>query len=216
VQYYTTRGWAVLDVNYGGSTGYGRAYRERLNGQWGRVDVDDCVAGVRHLGASGEIDLTRVAIRGGSAGGFTTLAALAFANTFKAGASHYGIGDLQALASDTHKFESRYTDRLVDPDQWSDRSPVNHIEDLNCPVIFFQGSEDKIVLPNQSEAMLTALRAKGLAVAYLLFEGEGHGFRQADNVKAAIEAEYLFFARVFGFEPAESLPEITIENPTWT
>ena len=214
VQYYTSRGWAVADVNYGGSTGFGRAYRERLHGAWGQVDVEDCAACVRHLVGQGLVDPARIAIRGGSAGGYTTLAALAFTNAFKAGASHYGVGDLEALAADTHKFESRYLDTLVgDADAMRDRSPINHVERLNCPVIFFQGAEDKVVPPNQSETMRDALAAKGIAVAYLLFDGEGHGFRRAENVRRAIEAEYAFFARIFGIEPAGGLVDVDIENP---
>lgn len=213
VQYYTSRGWAVADVNYGGSTGFGRAYRERLHGAWGQVDVEDCVACVRHLVAEGLVDPARIAIRGGSAGGYTTLAALAFTNVFKAGASHYGVGDLKALATDTHKFESRYLDTLVgDAEAMRERSPINHVERLNCPVIFFQGAEDKVVPPNQSETMRDALAAKGIPVAYLLFAGEGHGFRRAENVRRTIEAEYAFFARIFGIEPAGGLVEVEIEN----
>ena len=214
VQYYTSRGWAVADVNYGGSTGFGRAYRERLNGAWGRVDVDDCAACVRHLVGQGLVDPARIAIRGGSAGGYTTLAALAFTNVFKAGASHYGVGDLEALAADTHKFESRYLDTLVgDADAMRARSPINHVERLNCPVIFFQGADDRVVPPNQSETMRDALAAKGIPVAYLLFDGEGHGFRRAENVRRVIEAEYAFFARIFGIEPAGGLSDPDIENP---
>ena len=216
IQYYTSRGWAVLDVNYGGSTGFGRAYRERLNGKWGIVDVEDCVAGVRHLASNGRIDMNRVAIRGGSAGGYTTLAALVSTNVFRAGASHYGIGDLAALTADTHKFESRYTYRLVDEADIESRSPIHHVERLSCPTIFFQGTDDRIVPPNQSEAMFEALKAKGIPVAYRVFEGEGHGFRRAENAKRAIEDEYLFFAKVFGFEPADDLPDIPVENATWT
>ena len=198
VQFYTSRGWAVADVNYSGSTGFGRAYRERLNGGWGVVDVADCVACVRHLVAAGRADPARVAIRGGSAGGYTTLAALAFADVFKAGACHYGIGDLRALDDDTHKFESRYVGTLTGGGKAiEDRSPINHVDRLNCPVIFFQGADDKVVPPAQAEAMRDALRAKGIEVEYLLFEGEGHGFRRAENIRAAIDGEYAFFARVF-------------------
>ena len=216
IQYYTSRGWAVLDVNYGGSTGFGRAYRERLNGRWGEVDVEDCVAGVRHLAFAGRIDPDRVAIRGGSAGGYTTLAALAFSTVFRAGAVHYGIGDLAALARDTHKFESRYVHRLVDEADFAARSPLGHVDRLNCPAIFFQGAEDKIVPPNQAETMFAALRAKGIPVAYLLFDGEGHGFRKVENARRAVEAEYFFFGKVFGFEPADDLPEVPVKNATWT
>ena len=213
VQYYTSRGWAVADVNYGGSTGFGRAYRQRLEGTWGETDVDDCVACVHHLIAQGRVDPARVAIKGGSAGGYTTLAALAFTNVFRAGASHYGVSDLKALAADTHKFESRYLDTLLgSPEALAERSPINHVDQLNCPVIFFQGAEDKVVPPNQAESMRNALAAKGIPVAYLLFAGEGHGFRRAENVKRAIEAEYAFFATVFGFEPADDLPGVDIDN----
>ena len=216
VQYYTSRGWAVLDVNYGGSTGFGRAYRERLNGQWGVVDVEDCVAGARHLASEGKVDINRIAIRGGSAGGYTTLAAVTFADVFRAGASHYGIGDLAALARDTHKFESRYVQRLVDEADFDARSPLRHAARARCPMIFFQGSDDRIVPPNQAESMFAALKANGIPVAYLLFDGEGHGFRRAENAVRAIEAEYLFFARIFGFEPAEDLGDIPVENAPWT
>ena len=216
IQYYTSRGWAVLDVNYGGSTGFGRAYRERLNGRWGVVDVEDCVAGVRHLAFEGRIDPDRVAIRGGSAGGYTTLAALVFSRTFRAGAVHYGIGDLAALARDTHKFESRYIHRLVDEADFADRSPLGHVDRLNCPTIFFQGSDDRIVPPNQAEKMFGALREKGIPVAYLLFEGEGHGFRKVENARRAIEAEYFFFGKVFGFEPDDDLPEVHVKNAAWS
>ena len=216
VQYYTSRGWAVLDVNYGGSTGFGRAYRERLNGQWGVVDVEDCVAGARHLASAGKVDINRIAIRGGSAGGYTTLAAVTFADVFRAGASHYGIGDLAALARDTHKFESRYVDRLVDAADFDARSPLRHAARVRCPMIFFQGADDRIVPPNQAESMFAALQANGIPVAYLLFDGEGHGFRRAENAVRAIEAEYLFFSRIFGFEPAEDLGDIQVENAPWT
>ena len=213
VQYYTSRGWAVADVNYGGSTGFGRAYRERLAGTWGKTDVDDCVACVKRLVADGRVDPARVAIKGGSAGGYTTLAALAFTDTFRAGASHYGVGDLKALAADTHKFESRYLDALLgSAEALHERSPINHIDRLNCPVIFFQGTDDKIVPPNQAESMRDALAGKGIPVAYVLFEKEGHGFRRAENVRRAIESEYAFFARVFGFDPADDLPELCIDN----
>ena len=216
VQYYTSRGWGVLDVNYGGSTGFGRAYRERLNGQWGVVDVADCVAGARHLASEGRVDINRIAIRGGSAGGYTTLAAVTFADVFRAGASHYGIGDLAALARDTHKFESRYVNRLVDEADFEARSPIRHAARAQCPMIFFQGSDDRIVPPNQAESMFAALKANGVPVAYLLFEGEGHGFRRAENAVRAIEAEYLFFSKVFGFEPADDLDDISVENAPWT
>ena len=208
IQYWTSRGIAVLDVNYGGSSGYGRAYRERLNGQWGIVDVDDCVNGARYLAERGEVDGNRLAIRGGSAGGYTTLCALTFRDAFKAGASHYGISDLEALAKDTHKFESRYLDRLIGPyperrDLYIERSPIHFTDRLSCPMILFQGLEDKVVPPNQAEKMVEAVRAKKLPVAYLTFEGEQHGFRKAENIKRVLEAELYFYSKVFGFELAE-------------
>jgi dipeptidyl aminopeptidase/acylaminoacyl peptidase len=212
-QYYTSRGWAVLDVNYRGSSGYGRAYRTALDGNWGILDVTDCEDGVQYLVRSSQVDPDRVAIRGGSAGGYTTLAALTTSKCFHAGASHYGIGDLQALANDTHKFESRYLDGLLgDTDALIDRSPIHHLDRLHCPAIFFQGSDDKVVPPNQSQSMAEALGAKGIPVAYLEFPGEGHGFRQAENIIRAIESEYGFFCRVFGIVPAEELPDIPIDN----
>jgi len=216
IQYYTSRGWGVADVNYGGSSGYGRSYRERLDGKWGIVDVHDCEDVVAHLAKLGRVDPERVAIRGGSAGGYTTLAALTFGDTFRAGASHYGIGDLETLARDTHKFESRYLDRLIGPypaarNLYVERSPIHHIDRLKCPVVFFQGLEDKVVPPNQAEAMVDALRRRQLPVAYVAFPGEQHGFRQAANIKRALEGEYLFFARVFGFTPADELPPLDIE-----
>lgn len=217
IQYWTSRGFAVLDVNYGGSTGYGRTYRRALDGAWGVVDVEDCVAGAQWLVAQGLADPDRLAITGGSAGGYTTLCALTFGDVFKAGASHYGIGDLEALARDTHKFESRYLDRLIgkwpeDRAVYEARSPLHHAEGLNCPVVFFQGLEDKVVPPNQAEGMVAALRDKGIPVAYVAFEGEGHGFRQAANIRRALEGELAFYGRVFGFEPADQIDPLDIEN----
>jgi dipeptidyl aminopeptidase/acylaminoacyl peptidase len=217
IQYWTSRGVAVLDINYGGSAGYGREYRERLSGRWGVVDVDDCVNGAKYLAERGLVDGGRLAITGGSAGGYTTLCALTFRDAFKAGASHYGVSDLEALEVDTHKFESRYTHKLVAPyperaDLYRERSPINHTDLLSAPVIFFQGLEDKIVPPNQAEMMVDALRAKGLPVAYIAFEGEQHGFRQASNIKRALDAEFYFYSRVFGFEPADAIEPVTIEN----
>jgi len=217
IQYWTSRGFAVIDVNYGGSTGYGKTYRQRLDGQWGIVDVDDCVNCARYLIKRDEVDGERVAIRGGSAGGYTTLAALTFRSLFKAGASYYGIGDLEALKKDTHKFESRYLDRIIGPyperrDLFVERSPINFVDRLSCPVIFFQGDEDKVVPPNQAEMMVDALRQKGMPVAYLLFEGEQHGFRKATNMKRAIEAELYFYSRTFGFNIADSIEPVLIEN----
>jgi dipeptidyl aminopeptidase/acylaminoacyl peptidase len=189
-------------VNYRGSSGYGRAYREGLRGAWGQVDVDDSAAGARYLAARGSVDPERLAITGGSAGGYTTLCALAFGDTFRAGASYYGVSDLEALARDTHKFEARYLDRLVGPyperrDLYRERSPLHHADGITCPVIFFQGSEDPVVPPNQAEVMVEALRARGVPVAYVVFEGEAHGFRRAENVSAALEAELAFYLDVF-------------------
>jgi dipeptidyl aminopeptidase/acylaminoacyl peptidase len=217
IQYWTSRGFAVVDVNYGGSTGYGRAYRALLDGQWGIVDVDDCVAAARGLSEAGRVDGDRLIIRGGSAGGYTTLSALAFRDVFHAGASHYGIGDLMALARDTHKFESRYLDRLIGPLPGSEavyeaRSPIHFTDGLDCPVIFFQGLEDKVVPPNQAELMVAALTAKGLPVAHVTFPGEGHGFRAAANISRALEAELCFYGRVFGFTPADDIPAVDIRN----
>ena len=217
IQYWTSRGFAVLDVNYGGSTGYGRSYRQRLDGQWGIQDVDDCVNGAMYLVTHGHVDGKPIAIDGGSAGGYTTLAALTFRDVFKAGASYYGISDLEALVRDTHKFESRYLDRLVGPypaarDQYIQRSPVHFTDRLSCPLILFQGLEDEIVPPDQAKMMFEAVRAKGLATAYLAFEGEQHGFRRAESIKRALDAELFFFSRVFGFELAEPLAPVDIQN----
>ncbi len=216
-QFWTSRGFALVDVNYGGSTGFGRAYRERLNGRWGEVDVRDCVRAAEHLVAAGKADPDRLAITGGSAGGFTTLSALVFTDRFRAGASHYGVSDLEALARDTHKFEARYLDRLVGPYPeakaiYEARSPLRHAERLSCPVIFFQGLEDAVVPPNQAEMMVEALRKKGVPVAYLTFEGEQHGFRKAETIRTVLLAELAFYARVFGFTPADPVPELTIKN----
>ena len=197
-QYWTSRGFAVLDVNYGGSTGYGRAYRERLAGRWGIVDVDDCVHAAEHCVEQGWCDPRRLIIKGGSAGGYTTLAALAFRDVFQAGASYYGVGDLEALTRDTHKFESRYLDKLIGPYPESralyiERSPIHAVENLSAPLIFFQGSEDKVVPLEQAEAMVAALRAKGVQAAYLLFDGEQHGFRRAETVRRCLDAELYFY-----------------------
>ncbi len=197
--FWTSRGIAVLDVNYGGSTGFGREYRERLRRNWGIVDVDDCVNGAKFLAERGLVDAKRVVISGGSAGGYTTLAALAFRDFFQGGASYYGVSDAAALARDTHKFESRYLDWLIGPfpemeERYRERSPVYHADRLSKPVIFFQGSEDAVVPPNQTEMMVEALRRKGNAVGYFLFTGEQHGFRQADNIKRCLDAELAFYA----------------------
>lgn len=215
--YWTSRGFAVLDVNYGGSTGYGRAYRERLDGRWGIVDVQDATSGARHLADTGVVDGTRMAITGGSAGGFTTLAAATFTDVFAAGASHFGISDLATLATDTHKLESRYCDGLVAP--WPDghhvyaeRSPIHHVNRLTTPLILLQGTDDRVVLPDQAELMARALREKGLPVALVLFEGEGHGFRALESQVRALEAELSFYAQIFGFEPADPIERIAVEN----
>ncbi len=220
VQYWTSRGFAVVDVNYGGSTGYGRAFREELLGQWGVVDVADCLAAARYLARMGRVDGARLAIRGGSAGGFTTLAALARDDTpFAAGADHFGVADLEALARDTHKFESRYLDRLVGPypearDVYVERSPIHHVERLNRPLIVLQGSEDVIVPPAQSETIVDALRERKVPVAYLLFEGEQHGFRRAENIRRSLDAELSFYAQVLGFNlpAAEGIEPVPVEN----
>jgi len=217
IQYWTSRGIGVLDVNYGGSTGYGTEYRRRLNGAWGIVDVDDCVNGAKFLVAEGKVDGDRLMIDGGSAGGYTTLCALTFRDVFKAGASHFGVSDLEVLDRDTHKFESHYDHTLIGPyperrDLYIERSPIHFVDRLSCPVIFFQGLEDKVVPPNQAEMMVDALRKKGVPVAYVAFEGEQHGFRKAENIKRSLDAELYFYSRVFGFELAEEVEPVTIEN----
>ncbi|TQM14317.1 S9 family peptidase [Pseudonocardia kunmingensis] len=220
VQYWTSRGFAVVDVDYGGSTGYGRAYRQELLGEWGVIDVADCLAAARHLAAQGRVDGERLCIRGGSAGGFTTLAALAREDTpFAAGADHFGVADLAALAADTHKFESRYLDRLVGPypearDVYEQRSPIHHVDRFTRPLIVLQGAEDEVVPPNQSEMIVDALRAKGTPVAYLLFDGEQHGFRRAENIRRALDAELSFYAQVLGFDlPAEEgIEPVVVDN----
>jgi dipeptidyl aminopeptidase/acylaminoacyl peptidase len=217
VQYWTSRGFGYLDVNYRGSTGYGRDYVQQLAGQWGIVDVQDCIDGAQYLVEQGLADVDRLAISGGSAGGYTTLCALTFHDVFKAGASYYGVSDLAALAQDTHKFESRYLDRLVAPypagaDVYHARSPINFPEKLNCPIVFFQGLEDAVVPPNQATMMVDALQQRGVAVAYVPFVGEQHGFRQAANIKRALEGEFYFYAQVFGFQPADVIEPIKISN----
>jgi dipeptidyl aminopeptidase/acylaminoacyl peptidase len=218
VQFWTSRGFAVADVNYGGSSGFGRASRQRLNGQWGIVDVDDMVAAAQFMVAAGKADPNRLAIRGGSAGGYTTLAALTFRpGVFQAGASYYGVSDIEVLARDTHKFESRYLDTLIGPypaarDVYRARSPIHFVDRLSCSLILFQGLEDKVVPPNQSEMMAAAVRAKGLPVAYLAFEGEQHGFRKASTIVRCLEAELLFYGRVFGFTPTDQIAPFPIDN----
>ncbi len=216
-QFWTSRGYAILDVNYGGSGGYGRAYRDRLVGQWGLVDVADCAAGAVAMGEQGRVDPARLAVKGGSAGGYTTLRALTATTVFTAGISQYGIGDLETLATDTHKFESRYLDGLVGPypadrDVYVERSPIHHVDQLSAPILLLQGLDDKVVPPNQAEEMAEAARAKGLPVAVLMFAGEGHGFRRAENIQASLAAQLYFLGRIFGFTPADEVAPIPIDN----
>ena len=216
-QFWTTRGFAILDVNYGGSTGFGRAYRDRLIDNWGIVDVRDCADGAVAMGEQGLADPRRLVIRGGSAGGYTTLCALTETDVFAAGISLYGIGDLEILATDTHKFESRYLDKLIGPypetrARYIERSPIHHVDQLSSPILLLQGTEDKVVPPNQAAMMADAARAKGLPVAMIMFEGEGHGFRRTDSIKAATEAQLYFLGRILGFEPADDVPPIKIDN----
>jgi dipeptidyl aminopeptidase/acylaminoacyl peptidase len=213
-QFWTSRGFALVDVDYGGSSGYGRAYRQQLNGQWGVVDVDDCVAAADHLAAAGEVDGRRMTIRGSSASGLTTLLALT-RGIFAAGASLYGVVDLAALATDTHKFEARYLDGLVGPwpeaaDLYRERSPIHHAEELAAPLIIFQGLDDKVVPPAQAEVLVDALRRAGLPFAYLTFEGEAHGFRKAETIQRVMEAELSFYAQVLGFNPADDIEPVRI------
>ncbi|XWS21140.1 hypothetical protein CRYUN_Cryun30bG0030000 [Craigia yunnanensis] len=214
IQYWTSRGWAFVDVNYGGSTGYGREFRERLLGRWGIVDVDDCCSCARFLVEHGKADMERLCITGGSAGGYTTLAALAFRDTFKAGASLYGVADLSLLRAETHKFESHYLDNLVGNEKdYFERSPINFVDKFSCPIILFQGLEDKVVPPDQARKIYQALKEKGLPVALVEYEGEQHGFRKAENIKFTLEQEMLFFARLVGrFNVADSVTPIKIDN----
>ncbi len=217
IQFWTSRGFGVVDVNYGGSTGFGREYRERLRGRWGIVDVDDCINAARHLIDSGKADPDRVLVRGGSAGGYTTLASLAFRDFYKAGASYYGLSDLEGIVKDTHKLESRYLDGLIGPyperrDLYLERSPVHSAHRINCPLILFQGLEDKAVPPSQAEYMLEAMRSRGLPVSYVPFADEQHGFRRAENIKQSIGNELYFYCQVFGIEDADSAVQVEIEN----
>ena len=216
-QYWTSRGFAVVDVNYGGSTGYGREYRKRLKGQWGIVDVDDCANAARHLASEGLVDGNKLAIRGGSAGGYTTLCALTFREDFSVGASYFGVADAEALATETHKFESRYLDGLIGPYPeakkiYRERSPIHYADQLSAPLILFQGLEDKVVPPDQAEVMVEALRLRGLPFAYVPFEGEQHGFRRAETIVRSIEAELWFYGRILGFDPADRIEQIRGEN----
>ena len=217
IQYWTSRGYAYLDLNYGGSTGYGRAYRERLKGNWGIIDVNDTVNGALCLVNMGLADPTRMAVQGGSAGGYTTLAALTFQKTFRAGASRYGVSSLEGLATDTHKFESRYLDGLIGPYPekkvlYDTRSPINNLDQLSTPILFLQGGQDKVVPENQAQSMVDALREKKIPVAYLYYPEEGHGFRAADTIKSAIQGEHYFYSQIFHLHPADSLPPIDILN----
>jgi len=216
-QFWTSRGFAVFDVNYGGSSGYGRNYRDRLKGKWGIKDVDDCINGVKFLVKKGKADGERLIIRGGSAGGYTVLCALTFRDFFRAGASYYGVSDLVKLTKETHKFESHYLNSLIGkyPEKiklYEERSPINSAGKLCVPVIFFQGAEDKVVPPEQSESFVSVLEKKGVPVSYILFEKEQHGFRKAQNIKRSLEAELYFYARVFGFELKEAIKPVPIKN----
>ena len=216
-QFWTSRGFAVFDVNYGGSSGYGRRYRDSLKGAWGVKDVDDCINGVRFLIRKGKIDEKRLIIRGGSAGGYTVLCALTFRNFFRAGASYYGVSDLVKLTEETHKFESHYLDTLIGkyPEQielYKERSPINFADKLRAPVIFFQGAEDKVVLPEQAESFVSVLEKKGIPVSYILFEKEQHGFRKAQNIMRSLEAELYFYSRMFDFELSEEIEPVSIKN----
>jgi len=217
--FWTSRGFGVVDVNYRGSSGYGREYRRALEGGWGVLDTEDCIAAALHLAASGEADGERLAIRGGSAGGYATLCALVFHEAFATGASYYGVADTETLATDTHKFESRYLDRLIGPyperqDLYRERSPINFVERLRAPVILFQGLEDEVVPPSQAETMVAALKRNGIPHAYLAFAGEAHGFRRAETEIRCLEAELYFYGRILGFEPADELEPVEIDGST--
>jgi len=217
LQYWTSRGFAVVDVNYRGSTGYGRAYRQLLNGEWGVADVEDCIHAARYLIERGDVDGERLIIRGGSAGGYTTLSALVFHEVFSAGASYYGVADVEALARDTHKFEARYLDSMIGPypeqiELYRERSPIHYVNRISSPLILLQGGKDKVVPPSQAELMVEALEGKGLPYAYLRFEEEAHGFRDSANIKRALEAELYFYSRIFGFNLGEAVEPVTIQN----
>ncbi|MET0560064.1 MAG: prolyl oligopeptidase family serine peptidase, partial [Gaiellaceae bacterium] len=218
VQFWTSRGFAVVDVDYGGSTGYGRAYRERLNGQWGVVDLADCVNAARYLVDQGEADPDRLLITGGSAGGYTTICALTFTDAFAAGTTYFGIADLEQFAGgETHKFELQYEHTLVGPyperaDLYRERSPIHFTDRISTPMLVLQGSDDRVVPPSQAELIVGALRDRGVPHAYLLYAGEGHGFRKAENIIGSLEAELSFYAQVLGFEPAGSIPRLDVVN----
>jgi dipeptidyl aminopeptidase/acylaminoacyl peptidase len=217
IQYWTSRGFGVVDVNYGGSSGHGRAYRQRLNGQWGIVDINDAINAARYLIGQKRVNENALAVRGGSAGGYLVLCALAFHDFFKAGTSYYGVADLEALMQDTHKFESRYMIRLVGPYPeeralYQARSPIHFVDRMSSAMILFQGADDKVVPPNQAESIYQAVRAKGLPVAHVLYQGEGHGFKRAENITHSLEAELYFYGKVFGFEPADKIEPVAIDN----
>jgi acetyl esterase/lipase len=216
-QYWTSRGFAVLEVNYRGSSGYGRAYRDALRGQWGIGEVLDCIAGANALAQRGLCDSQRACISGGSAGGYTALAALTFHDVFAAGAIYYGVSDLSALARDTHKFESRYLEGLVGPypemaARYTERSPLSHLDRLERPTLFFHGMQDKVTPPNQATTIAKALEEKGVPVAFLAFADEGHGFRHAETIRRTLDGEFYFYCRIFGIEPAEAPEKIEIKN----
>jgi dipeptidyl aminopeptidase/acylaminoacyl peptidase len=216
IQFWTSRGFAILDVDYGGSTGYGKEYRRRLRSAWGIVDIDDVCNGAQYLVREGLADGKRLCIDGGSAGGFTTLGALAFKDVFSAGCSLYGVADLAALAGDTHKFESRYLDGLVgkypeDEAVYKERSPIESVDRLSCPILLLQGDEDKIVPPNQAELMHEALLKKGIPTCLKIYQGEQHGFRKAENIEDALDSELAFFGRVFGIQVPGAI-DLTIDN----
>jgi dipeptidyl aminopeptidase/acylaminoacyl peptidase len=217
VQFWTSRGFAVVDVNYGGSSGYGRAYRRELNGNWGVVDAEDVIAAVRYLVDTKRADPKRTAISGGSAGGYTVLVALSSSDVFRAGADYFGVSDMTALARDTHKFESRYLDSLIGPlpqaqSTYDSRSPLNHLDGFKAPVIVFQGADDPVVPPNQSERIVQALRERHVPVAYVLYPGESHGFRKPETIINSLQAELSFYGQVFKFTPADQLPALTVEG----
>jgi dipeptidyl aminopeptidase/acylaminoacyl peptidase len=217
VQFWTSRGFAVVDVNYGGSAGFGRAYRQELDGNWGVVDVEDVIAAAEYLCRTQRADPARTAISGGSAGGYTVLVALSTSDVFRAGADYYGVSDMTALARDTHKFESRYLDSLIGPlpqaqAVYDGRSPLNHLDGFKAPMIVFQGADDPIVPPNQSEMIVEALRERRVPLAYLLYPGESHGFRKPENIIRSLQAELSFYGQVFGFTPADRLPPLIIEH----
>jgi dipeptidyl aminopeptidase/acylaminoacyl peptidase len=216
VQLFTSRGFAVLDVDYGGSNGYGREFRKRLEGMWGIVDVEDCINGARFLVDRGDVDGERLAIRGASSSGYTTLAALAFHDQFRAGASYFGIGNLEALQVEGHKFESRYNERLIGPwpesrELYRERSPIFSADRITAPVLVLQGLDDRIVPPSEAERIVDALFERRIPHAYLAFEGEDHGFRKAENIIRSAQAELSFYGQVFGFEPADRMEPTRIE-----